>query len=271
MEGIGNGVRVISVSSGKGGVGKSNIVINLALALDRMGKRVMILDADLGLANVDVLLGLNPKYNISHVLSGEKELTDIIVKGPGNVLIMPASSGVQELTRLSQDQKILLMDLFESLPMEFDVFFIDTGAGISDMVMYFNMVAHEKIVVFTPEPTSLTDGYALIKVLYQRYGERYFRVLVNNVDGEKQARTIFSQISKVADYFLDGISLDFLGFIPRDENLGKSVMKQRPLLELFPNSPASKAFMTVAERLLRLSPPVEQGTVRIFWKRLLNV
>lgn len=268
---IENHLRILSVSSGKGGVGKSNIVVNLAIALDRLGKRVLILDADLGLANVDVLLGLSPKYNISHVLSGEKELTDILMQGSGNVTIMPASSGVQELTQLSQEQKILLMDLFESLPIEFDVFIIDTGAGISDMVVYFNLVAQEKIIIFTPEPTSLTDGYALIKVLHQRYGERFFRVLVNNAENEKQAKSIYAHITKVADYFLDGISLDYLGFIPHDEKLSKAVMRQRPLLELYPESSGSKAFITVAERLMRTPLPTQQGTVKLFWKKLLNV
>ncbi len=264
-------VRVIAVTSGKGGVGKSNVVINLAMAMDKLGKKVLILDADLGLANVDVLLGLNPQYNISHVLKGEKHISEILVQGPGNIKIMPASSGVQEMTHLSNEQKILLMDMFESMPMDFDVFLIDTGAGISDMVLYFNVIANEKIVIFTQEPTSLTDGYALIKVLYQKHGERYFKVLVNNIESEKQAKTIFSQISKVADHFLDGISLDFLGCIPKDQAIPKAVMQQRPLMEVFPESPAAKSFMNVAKRLLMTPPPSEHGAVRLFWKKLLNV
>ncbi len=264
-------VRVISVTSGKGGVGKSNVVVNLAIALDKLGKKVLILDADLGLANVDVLLGLNPKYNISHVLKGEKHISEIIVQGPGNIQIMPASSGIQEMTQLTNEQKILLMDMFESMPMDFDVFLIDTGAGISDMVIYFNVIAGEKIVIFTQEPTSLTDGYALIKVLYQKHGERYFRVLVNNIESEKQAKTIFAQISKVADHFLDGISLDFLGCIPRDQSIPKAVMQQRALMEAYPNSQAAKAFLNVARRLIMTPPPEEHGTIRLFWKKLLNV
>ncbi|HDL90585.1 MAG TPA: MinD/ParA family protein [Thermodesulforhabdus norvegica] len=264
-------IRVISVTSGKGGVGKSNVVINLGVALDKLGKKVLILDADLGLANVDVLLGLTPEYNISHVIRGEKSLSDIIVSGPGNIKIMPASSGVQELTQLTNDQKVMLLDMLESMPINFDVLLIDTGAGISDMVLYFNMVAHEKIVVFTQEPTSLTDGYALIKVLYQKHGERFFRVLINNIETEKQAKTIFSQISKVADHFLDGISLDFLGSIPRDTSVPKAVMQQKPLLLAFPDSPASKAFLNIAKRLLKTPLPGQQGTIRLFWQRLLNV
>ncbi len=265
-----NIVRVFSVSSGKGGVGKSSIVINLALAMRTMGKKVLIVDADLGLANIDVLLGLNPRYNISHVISGQKNITDILVEGPQGIVIMPASSGVQELTQLTAEQKILFLDLLESLPMHFDILIIDTGAGISDTVLYFNLMAQEKIVVLTPEPTSLTDGYALIKILYQRHGERFFRILVNNVEDEKQGKTIYGQISKVADHFLDGISLDYIGSIPKDPYLQRSVMQQKALLEAYPKAPASQAFLRVAKRLIENPPSIEQGTIKLFWQRLLG-
>ncbi|MEM5786046.1 MAG: MinD/ParA family protein [Syntrophobacteraceae bacterium] len=223
-------VRVIAVSSGKGGVGKSNVVINLALSFDRMGLKVLIMDADLGLANIDVLLGLAPKYNLSHVLNGSKRMEEVLVNGPGQVKIMPASSGIQELTRLTDEQKLLLLEMFESIETEIDVLLIDTSAGISDTVLYFNLAAHEKIVVVTPEPTSLTDAYALIKVLYSKYGERHFRVLVNQCRNEASGKNIFSKISKVADHFLDGLSLDYLGAIPHDIMITKSVLQQRALL-----------------------------------------
>ncbi|MCX7822997.1 MAG: MinD/ParA family protein [Syntrophobacterales bacterium] len=264
-------VRVFSVSSGKGGVGKSNVVINLAIAMSKLGKRVLILDADLGLANVDVLLGLSPQYNISHVLRGQKKISDILVQGPAGITIMPASSGVQELTHLSVEQKIMFLDLLESLPVSFDVFLIDTGAGISDMVLYFNLMAQEKIIVLTPEPTSLTDGYALIKVLFQRHGERYFRILVNNAEGENQAKSIYKQISKVADHFLDGISLDYIGSVPKDPHIPKAIMHQKAVIELFPKAPSSQAFMQIAKRLLSSSPQLDHGSVKLFWKKLLGV
>ena len=135
------------------------------------------MDADLGLANIDVLLGLTPKYNMSHVLSGQKRLEEVLVDGPGRVKIMPASSGVQELTRLTDDQKLLFLELLDGLETDIDVLLIDTGAGISDTVLYFNLAAHERIIVVTPEPTSLTDAYALIKVLYSKHGERHFESL----------------------------------------------------------------------------------------------
>jgi flagellar biosynthesis protein FlhG len=264
-------VRVMAVGSGKGGVGKSNVVINLALAFDRLGLRVLIMDADLGLANIDVLLGLTPKYNMSHVLSGQKRLDEVLVDGPGRVKIMPASSGVQELTKLTDDQKLLFLELLDGLETDIDVLLIDTGAGISDTVLYFNLAAHERIIIVTPEPTSLTDAYALIKVLYSKHGERHFRILVNSAADESRGKSVFAKLSKVADHFLDGLSLDYLGTIPHDTSVTRSVLQQRPLLEAFPEAPASKAFVQVANTICRTRPNVNQGTIQFFWKRLLNV
>ncbi len=264
-------VRVISVSSGKGGVGKSNVVINLALAFDQMGLRVLIMDADLGLANIDVLLGLAPKYNLSHVLNGSKRIDEVLIRGPGRLKIMPASSGVQELTKLTDEQKLLLLEMFEGMETEIDILLVDTGAGISDAVLYFNLAAHEKIVVVTPEPTSLTDAYALIKVLYSKHGERYFRILVNQAPSEAAGKAIFAKISKVADHFLDGLSLDYLGAIPHDAMVTKAVLQQRALLEAFPDAVASRAFGVVADTIRKTQPFVNQGTIQFFWKRLLNV
>ena len=263
-------IRAMAVTSGKGGVGKSNCVVNLALALDMLGQRVLIMDADLGLANIDVLLGLAPKYNVSHILNGTRRLDEVLVKGPGNVRIMPASSGVQELTRLTHEQKLVFLEMLDELEADIDILLIDTSAGISDMVLYFNMAAQERIIVITPEPTSLTDAYALIKVLYTRHGERYFRVLTNQVRDEKSGKALFAKISKVADHFLDGLSLDYLGSIPYDPNVPKAVIQQRPLLELFPEAPASAAFMRIAAAIKKIEPSVNQGTIQFFWKRLLN-
>ncbi|MFZ2445908.1 MAG: MinD/ParA family protein [Syntrophobacteraceae bacterium] len=264
-------VRVMAVSSGKGGVGKSNVVINLAVAFDRLGLKVLIMDADLGLANIDVLLGLAPKYNLSHVLNGQKKIEEVLVKGPGLVKIMPASSGVQELTKLTDEQKLLLLELLDGLEADIDILLIDTSAGISDTVLYFNLAAHEKIVVVTPEPTSLTDAYALIKVLYTKYGERHFRILVNASPSESAGKSIFSKISKVADHFLDGLSLDYIGTIPHDVAVTRAVLQQKALLELFPQTPAAQAFMIVAQTIKRTQPTVNQGSIQFFWKRLLNV
>jgi len=265
-------IRVVAISSGKGGVGKSSVVVNLALALDRLGKRVLIMDADLGLANIDILLGLTPKYNISHVLDGSKRLEDVLIQGPGRVRVMPASSGVQELTKLTDEQKLLFLEMLDGLETEIDILLIDTGAGISDTVVYFNLAAQEKIVIVTPEPTSLTDAYALIKVLYTRHEERRFKILTNAVKDEAAGKAIFAKISKVADHFLDGLSLDYLGAVPYDPCMPKSVIQQRPLLELFPQAPAAKAFIALANKLHKVPPPhLNHGNIQFFWKRLLHV
>jgi flagellar biosynthesis protein FlhG len=265
-------VRVMAISSGKGGVGKSNVVVNLAIAFGRLGRRVLIMDADLGLANVDIIMGLSPKYHIGHVLDGSKQLEEVLVKGPANILVMPASSGVQQLTHLTDEQKLIFLEILDGLEAEIDILLIDTGAGISDSVLYFNVAAQEKIVVVTSEPTSLTDAYALIKVLYTRHGERHFKILTNNVKDDHAGKNIFTQISKVADQFLDGLSLDYLGNIPSDPNVPRSVIQQRPLLEAFPQSPASKAFTNLASRLDKTLPSqFNQGNIQFFWKRLLNV
>ncbi|MHC1745218.1 MAG: MinD/ParA family protein [Syntrophobacteraceae bacterium] len=264
-------VRVITVSSGKGGVGKSNVVVNLAYAFDRIGKKVLILDADLGLANIDILLGLTPKENITHVLQGKRRLHEVLVNGPGSIRIMPASSGVQELTRLTDEQKLLFLEILDELESEIDILLVDTGAGISDTVLYFNLAAQERIVVVTAEPTSLTDAYALIKVLFTRHGERYFKILVNSVPDEKTGKSVFAKISKVADHFLDGISLDFLGTIPHDTHVPRAVIQQRPLLEVFPAAPSAKAFYTIAEKIRKSPLNLNHGNVKFFWKRLLQV
>lgn len=266
-----NPVRVMAVSSGKGGVGKTNMVLNLAIALDQLGKNVLILDADLGLANIDVLLGLTPRYNIAHVINGSKRLDEILVQGPGEIRIMPASSGVQELTKLSDEQKLHFLEALDELESTLDVLLIDTAAGISDTVLYFILAAHEKIVVVTPEPTSLTDAYAMIKVLYTQYSERHFKILANGVRDENSGKAIFANIAKVADHFLDGMSLDYLGCVPYDPNIHKSVMKQQPLLYSFPNSPAATAITELARRIDRSPAHINGGNIQFFWKRLLAV
>jgi flagellar biosynthesis protein FlhG len=264
-------VRVMSISSGKGGVGKSNVVVNLALAFDRLNKKVLIMDADLGLANVDVLLGLAPVYNISHVLAGTKRLADVLVGGPGRIQIMPSTSGVQQLTQLTDEQKLLLLDMLDDIEDDLDILIIDTGAGISDTVLYFNLAAQEKIVVVTPEPTSLTDAYALVKVLYTRHGERNFKILANSVEDDREGRAVFGKISRVADHFLDGLSLDYIGCIPRDSSVPQAVRQQKALLDAYPGSPAARAFVEVAKRLDRQQPPTDRGTIQFFWKRLLKL
>jgi len=266
-----NELRVISVTSGKGGVGKTNVVANLALALCRLGKRVLILDADLGLGNMDVLLGLNPRYTIQHVLAGEKRLDEVIVNVPAGFHLLPAASGIQELTDLSQAQRMFLLDEFDSLQNFFDVLLIDTGAGISSNVMYFNFAAMEKVVIITNEPASLTDAYALIKVLANKYHQKKFRILINSARSKQEAGQIYRHLCLVVDRFLGSLSLDYLGWIPYDENVPKAVRRQQAVLDLFPLSKASKKFMKVAERLMSSREHCDfEGDVKFFWHRLLN-
>lgn len=267
-------IRVISVTSGKGGVGKTNVVANLAVALAQEGRRVLVWDADLGLANLDVLLGLKPEFNIHHLLQGEKTLNEILIEGPAGIMVMPASSGVQELSNLGEGQKTLLLSELDAFERKFDFLLIDTGAGISSNVMYFNLAAQERIVVVSPEPTSITDAYALIKVMASKYNEKKFKVLPNMVSGVREAKAVYSLLAAVADKHLAtlAISMDYLGFIPRDEMLVKAVKQQKAVLEAFPGSGASKGFRDLAKMILCAPPDTSlDGNIKFFWRRLLKV
>jgi flagellar biosynthesis protein FlhG len=264
-------IRVISVTSGKGGVGKTSVVANLALALCRMGQRVLVLDADLGLANLDVMLGLNPLYTIDHLLRGERKLEEILIQGPGGFELLPAASGIPELTELDNTQRLLLLDELDSLKDRFDVLLIDTGAGISSNVMYFNYAAMEKIVIITNEPTSLTDAYALIKVLTSRYKQKRFKVLVNSAQSANEAERIYRHLSLVVDQFLGSPSLDYLGWIPFDKQMPAAVRKQRTVLDCFPQAAASGRLLEVANALMSSEgESVLEGDIRFFWQRFLE-
>lgn len=264
-------IRIISVTSGKGGVGKTNVVANLALALCNMTKRVLILDADLGLSNMDVMLGLNPRYTINHVLKGEKRLDEIIITAPGGVKLLPAASGIQELTELDSSQRLFLLNELDSLQDLFDVILIDTGAGISSNVMYFNFAAMEKVVVVTNEPTSLTDAYALIKVLNSKYQQKRFKVLVNAVRNAVEADRIYRNLSLVADKFLVSPSLDYLGWIPYDKLVPTAIRNQQTVLRMYPNTPASKSFLEVANTLISSDDgSIFEGDIKFFWRKLFN-
>jgi len=264
--------RVICVTSGKGGVGKTNISVNLAYTLSQTGKKVLILDADLNLANVDILLGLTPRYNLHHVFTGEKNLADIIVRGPGDIMILPASSGIMELADLSESQKLYFLSEMEALGQKIDIMLIDTGAGINNNVIYFTLAAQERIIVLTPEPTSLTDSYALIKVVSSRHDIKKFRILINSAHSRQEALAVFRQLSLVTDRFLDSLSLDFLGYIPFDDKLPKAVRAQRLLTEISPEAAASRMFMELAEQLCREEPEQQlDGNIKFFWKGLFNL
>ncbi len=263
--------RVISVTSGKGGVGKTNIVGNLAVAFARLGKKVLIFDADLGLANIDIIFGLNPSYHMGHVIDGEKSLADVMVEGPEGIRIIPAGSGVAELTHLSEGQKLNLLSEFEALDDMLDVFLIDTGAGISANVVYFNLAADECIIVVTDEPTSITDAYAMIKVMFTQHGTKHFKILVNMVKDNSVAKAVYENLSQVADRFLNGVLLEYIGFIPGDELMRKAVLRRKPVMSLYPGAECSKQFIKLAAGILESPRRHESdGNIKFFLKRFIG-
>ena len=262
--------RVVAITSGKGGVGKTNIVANLGFALSQLGKKVLILDADFGLGNLDVLLGVAPKYNISHVIRGDKTIEEILEEGPGKIKILPAASGIQELTQLTHDQKMQFFTHLDRLVDDMDILLIDTAAGISSNVMDFNVMAHEIIVVVSPEPTSITDAYALMKVLSLKYAEKSCKLLVNQVASPREAQDVFRQLDLVTDRFLD-IRIDYFGCVLRDDNLTRGVKHQRLVSDLYPESKASRCFSELAKRMSKLSPASRpKGNTNLFWHHLVR-
>jgi flagellar biosynthesis protein FlhG len=263
-------IRVISVTSGKGGVGKTNIVANLAVQLQKAGHKVLILDGDFGLANLNIVMGLEPKHTIYDVISGEKDMSDVILKGPHGVSLIPATSGIFRMTQLSMAEKTVLMERLEAAPVPFDVLLIDTGAGINSDVAYLNAAATEVIVVATPEPTSIADAYALMKVMSQDYRVRRFKLLVNMVDNPKEALGVYNNLLNVADRFLN-IQIEYLGHILDDRRVSQSVVARKIVCEAFPDSAASRCFELVSKTLLETPAKSElTGNVQFFWRTLLN-
>jgi flagellar biosynthesis protein FlhG len=265
-EGPARQARVIAITSGKGGVGKTNIVANMGYALCKAGQRVLIFDADLGLGNLDVLLGLTPRYNLSHVIAGRKSLSEIVMGGPGNVKILPASSGIQELTKLTSVQKLRIYNDLNTLLSSYDIVLIDTAAGISSNVLYFNASANEIMVVVTPEPTSITDAYALMKILSVKYQEKHFRLLVNLAKNAKEADEVSRQLSLVANRFLD-VSIEYFGSVLVDDNVKIGVRKQKVVSEMAPMTQASRNFAELAHKLVRSQPMIQHQEHRpLIWQ-----
>jgi len=242
--------KVLAVSSGKGGVGKTNIVANLAYALAKRGKKILIFDADIGLNNIDILLGLDSRYHIGHVLSGEKTIEEVMVDGPEGMQVLPASNGWQELTTLDNKNKMRLMEELDRVSDRFDFLIFDTGAGISSNVTYFCSAAHEIILIATAEPTSHTDVYALIKVLFQKHHQKHFRLVVNSVKSEREALSIYKRLTDVIDKFLNQVSLEYMGFIHYDPNVTKSVRQQKAVAELYPYSKVSQSINKLSEKVI---------------------
>jgi len=241
-------VQVIAVTGGKGGVGKSNVSVNMSIALAEMGRRVVLLDADLGLANIDVLLGITAKNNISNVLNGEISLRDVLVNGPGGVRIIPAASGTQEMATLQPEEHAGLIRAFSTISDQLDVLVVDTAAGIGDGVVSFVKASQEVVVVVTDEPTSITDAYALIKLLNKDHGLFRFRILANMVKTPQEGHNLFAKLTKVTDRFLD-VALQYVGSIPFDESVKRSVQRQKAVVEAYPRAKASIAFKSLAKKV----------------------
>ena len=262
-------IRTIAITSGKGGVGKTNVAANLAVALQKMGEKVLIFDADLGLSNVDVLLGLVTPFNIQHVLNGKKHLQDVIVEGPQGIKILPASSGVQEFTQLDEFQRLRLLEEFETFQGEIDTLIIDTGAGISSNVAFFCISAQTIIVIISPEPTSLTDGYALIKVLFTQYQEKDFKILVNSVHDASEGLKVFKRLSVAAEKYLQ-VSLDYLGFISKDDSIPRAVKAQKSFLDIYPDSAASQDILSLAAKLKEDEVNPIKGSLQLFFGNMIG-
>ena len=258
--------RVVAITSGKGGVGKTNVVAGLAVTLARLRQRVIVLDADFGLANLDILLGLSPKYTLEHVLRGERVLEEILVEGPEGIRVLPASSGIQELTRMDTASELRLVQGLQRLSATADWMLIDTAAGIHDSVIKLLMAAQEVILVTTPEPTSLVDAYAMVKVIHLRDPKKPFWLLVNNGQGPEEAEETIAQLQAATERFL-GRSLNVLGMIPNDPFLLQAVRQQRCVVDVFPRSPSAKAFSQIS-RVLFDKVPLRPEGFAAFWNHL---
>ena len=251
-------IKVIAVTGGKGGAGKTNITLNTAISLAQQGKRVMVLDADLGLANVDVLLGLRVEKNLSHVLSGECTLDEVLVEGPYGIKIAPATSGSQSMTELTTTEHAGLIRAFSELQSQIDVLIVDTAAGISDMVLSFSKASQDIMMVVCDEPTSLTDAYALIKILNKEHGVFRFKIVANMVRSMREGNELFTKLTKVTNRFLD-VALELVAVVPFDENVRKSVRKQKAIVEAFPTSPAALAIRKLAQKAVEWPIPNQPG------------
>jgi MinD-like ATPase involved in chromosome partitioning or flagellar assembly len=261
--------RVITISSGKGGVGKTNISVNLAISLAKKGRSVCVFDADTSLANVNILLNLSPEFTLEQVLDGSKKIDEILLEGPGGITIVPAASGIAEFASLNIAQQKTLLQALTTLEQRFDYLIIDTAAGISTNVTTFLQATEHCVLVVTPEPTSLTDAFALMKVMRQRQCESKIHILTNMVDNYPNSVDIYKRLSGAAARYLN-TDLDYLGYVPRDEYLRLSVQKQIPVTVGYPGSQASYRFQALAdsiENIYRAQPT--RRSFSLFWRKLL--
>ncbi|HTX23771.1 MAG TPA: P-loop NTPase [Steroidobacteraceae bacterium] len=270
LSGLAGPVQVVAVTGGKGGVGKTSVAVNLAAALAGAGRGVVLLDGDLGLANVDVFLGLSPRYTLAHVLSGERTLDEILLETPQGFHVVPAASGIASLASLDAAAHLALVQSFSALAARLDVLIVDTPAGIAHGVTQFSQAAQQVLLVICDEPASLTDAYALVKVLSRQYGVRCFRVLANLTRATGAGEELFRRFERVTARFLD-VMLDFVGEIPEDECLRRAIRGQRPVTDAYPSSPAARAFKKLAARADKWPIPAgPRGNLEFFVERLVQ-
>jgi len=261
---------VVAVTGGKGGVGKTNVAVNLGASLAQRGKEVFLLDADFGLSNVDIALGLRPKLTLANVIENECSLDQIILKGPYGLNIVPGASGLPHLAQMEAKNYAGLIHAFDSLAGKLDTLIIDTAAGISDAVVRFAVAASEIIVVVCDEPASLADSYALIKVLHKNFGVQRFRIVVNMSSSLHDAKQLFAKLTNVTDKYLN-VVLHFLGWIPEDELVRKAIRQQCAVVEAYPSCKAAQCFNNLAQSISELPlPRVGSGHVQFFIEQLIN-
>ncbi|MCB0340977.1 MAG: MinD/ParA family protein [Pseudobdellovibrionaceae bacterium] len=263
--------KTISITSGKGGVGKSTLVANLGQYLGKKGHRVLLLDGDLGMSNLDIMYNVATAFSVEHVISGRKFLEDIVVEVAPNVSLIPGGSGVFGLSDLNIMEKRLLMEQVSRLEQHFDYMLIDTAPGIADSVLYLNAAAQETLVIITPDPSSVTDAYALIKVLHQRYRENRFSIVCNMVQDQQEANRLYQRFSDVVSQFLC-VSLDLVGFVPLDQELRRATKSQQLIIEKSPQASAAVAIRNVGEKL-RVFKDIEhtKGGMQFFWEQIVGV
>ena len=264
-------MRVIAVSGGKGGVGKTSVSVNLAVALADAGRQVMLLDADLGLANVDVLLGLSPKFTLADLVAGRCQLEDVLLEGPEGLMVVPASSGFRHMAELTPAEHVGLVHVFSELQRALDVMVVDTAAGITDSVLTFCQAAQDTVVVVCDEPASITDAYALIKVLARERGLDRVHVIANMVRDPNEGRRLYEKLARVCERFLGDVALHYLGAVPQDDWLRRAVQRQQAVVKAYPGSPSARAIAEIARTTARWQPPVgARGNVEFFVERLIQ-
>lgn len=265
-------MRIISVTGGKGGIGKTTLSVNMAMAFAKMKKKVLLFDADLGLANVDVALGLHPKRNIFDVLSGRHKLSEICMTGPHGLKIIPSSSGIQKMAQLSSDECISLIQSFSTLVDDVDVMIVDMASGISDQVIDFTHASQDILVVICNDPSSLMDSYAVIKILHQKYGRNRFGIIVNKVKNTYEGYDVFTKFQKATENFIN-ISMQFMGHVPQDDFINIAACERVSIVDKYPQSKAAVAINNVCEGInhWRDDEYALSGGIHYFFERLIAI